>query len=141
MKKSKVIRFGISMEPELLWKFDGLIEKKGYANRSEAVRDLVREHLVGEEWEVRGKEVLGTITLVYNHHARDLADRLTHLQHHYYKNIISSTHVHIDEHNCLEVLAVKGKSDKVREIADRLISAKGVKHGKLAMSTTGKGIS
>ena len=138
MKKHKVTRFGVSMDPELLDKFDKLISQKGYANRSEAVRDLVRDHLVQKEWERAKGEVVGTVTLVYNHHVHDLADKLTDLQHRYFKNIISTTHIHLDAHNCLEVLVVRGKSKDVRFIAERLISTKGVKHGQLAMTSTGK---
>ena len=138
MNKLKVARFGVSMDPELRDKFDRLIGQKGYANRSEAVRDLVREHLVEKEWqEVKG-EVVGTVTLIYDHHVHDLSDKLTDLQHDHYRNIISSTHIHLDEHNCLEVLIVRGKSRDVRKIADKLIATKGVKHGKLVMTTTGK---
>ena len=138
MDKAKVTRFGISMGPSLLLKFDRLISRKGYANRSEAIRDLVREHLVEKEWEEVKGEVVGTVTLVYDHHVRDLSDKLTDLQHDHYKNIVSSTHIHLDAHNCLEVLVVKGKSGEVRSIAERLISTKGVSHGKLAMTSTGK---
>jgi CopG family nickel-responsive transcriptional regulator len=138
MSKLKVTRFGISMDPELLDKFDRLIEDKGYANRSEAVRDLIREHLVAGEWEKLKGEVVGTVTLVFDHHMHDLSDKLTDLQHHHYRNIISSTHIHLDEHNCLEVLVVRGKSSEVKSIAERLISTKGVKHGRLAMTSTGK---
>jgi CopG family nickel-responsive transcriptional regulator len=150
----ETVRFGLSMDSELLEKFDKLISKKGYPNRSEAVRDLVRNQLVEEEWEsagpalsrspersegeVEGKEIVGTITLVYNHETRDLADKLTDLQHHLHLLIISTLHVHLDEHNCLEVLVVKGKSSEVKRAADRLIGTKGVKHGKLIMTTTGK---
>ncbi|KPJ68566.1 nickel-responsive regulator [candidate division WOR-1 bacterium DG_54_3] len=138
MNKLKVARFGVSMDPELRDKFDRLIGQKGYANRSEAVRDLVREHLVEKEWqEVKG-EVVGTVTLIYDHHVHDLSDKLTDLQHDHYRNIISSTHIHLDGQNCLEVLVVKGKSSQVRAIAERLMSTKGVKHGKLAMTSTGK---
>lgn len=122
----------------MLEKFDRVIYKKGYSNRSEAVRDLVREHLVEKEWERVKGDVVGIVTLVYNHHVHDLSDKLTDLQHNHYKNIVSSTHIHLDAHNCLEVLVVRGKSGEVRSIAERLISTKGVKHGKLAMSSTGK---
>jgi len=138
MKEFKVARFGISMDPELLEKFDKLISRKGYANRSEAVRDLVRQHLVEKEWERAEGEVVGTVTLVYDHHVHDLSDKLTDLQHHYFKNIISTTHIHLDAHNCLEVLIVRGKNKDVKSIADHLISTKGVKHGQLAMTSTGK---
>jgi CopG family nickel-responsive transcriptional regulator len=138
MKKVKVARFGVSMDPDLLDKFDKLIDRKGYENRSEAVRDLVRDHLVEKEWEETKGEVVGTVTLVYDHHVRDLSDKLTDLQHHHFKNIISTTHIHLDGHNCLEVLVVRGKSGEIKAIADRLISTKGVKHGKLIMTSTGK---
>ncbi|MFA4967795.1 MAG: nickel-responsive transcriptional regulator NikR [Candidatus Margulisiibacteriota bacterium] len=140
MKKDKVLRFGVSMVPELLDKFDQLIKAKGYTNRSEAVRDLVRDHMVENEWEEAKGEVVGTVTLVYSHHVHDLSDKLNDIQHNYCKTVISTTHIHLDEHNCLEVLILKGKSEEVKLIADRLISTKGVKHGKLAMTSTGKGL-
>ena len=140
MKKEKVLRFGVSMVPELLDKFDRLIKAKGYTNRSEAVRDLVRDHMVENEWEEAKGEVVGTVTLVYSHHVHDLSDKLNDIQHNYCKTVISTTHIHLDEHNCLEVLILKGKSEEVKLIADRLISTKGVKHGKLAMTSTGKGL-
>jgi CopG family nickel-responsive transcriptional regulator len=133
-------RFGISIPEDLIKKFDRLIAGKGYSNRSEAIRDLIRDRFVEEEWRESSKEVVGTVTLVYNHESHELADKLTDLQHSHFKNIISSTHIHLDEHNCLEVLVVKGKSQKVKEIADKLISTKGVKHGKLVMTTTGRGL-
>ncbi|MDO9289035.1 MAG: nickel-responsive transcriptional regulator NikR [Thermodesulfovibrionales bacterium] len=133
-----IIRFGISLENALLERFDTLIKKKGYANRSEAIRDLIRDSLVMEEWEAGNVETVGTITLVYSHHTRDLADTLTDLQHHYHTAIISAMHIHLDEHNCLEVLVVKGKGKDIRKISDRLIGTKGVKHGKLTVTTTGK---
>lgn len=132
-------RFGVSLDSTLLKKFDSLIAKKGYANRSEAIRDLIRDSLVKEEWEDVEKETVGTITIVYSHDTRELVDVLTDLQHHYYASIISSMHVHLDEHNCLEVLIVKGKGKDIKKIADRLIGTKGVKHGKLTLTTTGKG--
>jgi CopG family nickel-responsive transcriptional regulator len=131
-------RFGVSIPDELLAKLDKLAKKKGYSNRSEVLRDLIRDRFVEEEWTSVSGEVVGTVTLVYNHHIHDLSDKLADLQHSHFKNIISTTHIHLDEHNCLEVLVVRGKSLKVKEIADRLISTKGVKHGKLVMTTTGK---
>jgi CopG family transcriptional regulator, nickel-responsive regulator len=133
-------RFGVSMEKELLDRFDGLIRRRGYQTRSEAIRDLVRRELVKEEWSEPGKEVVGTVTLVYEHHAHDLADRLADLQHAHHKSIVCSTHVHMDAHNCLEVVVVRGKSALVRKISDSLISTRGVKHGDLVASTTGKGV-
>ncbi|RLE07704.1 nickel-responsive transcriptional regulator NikR, partial [Candidatus Aerophobetes bacterium] len=131
-------RFGVSMEKSLLKSFDELILRKGYTNRSEAVRDLIRDRLVEEEWRGGEKEMIGTITLVYNHHTRGLLDTLTDLQHHFHELIISTMHLHLDEENCLEVLAVKGRADKIKAVADKLISVRGVKHGKLTMTTTGK---
>jgi CopG family nickel-responsive transcriptional regulator len=133
-----ITRFGISLDSTLLKNFDSLITKKGYANRSEAIRDLIRDSLVKEEWEEGDKETVGTITIVYSHDTRELVDVLTDLQHHFYISIISSMHVHLDSHNCLEVLVVKGKGNDVKRIADRLIGTKGVKHGKLTLTTTGK---
>ena len=138
--KEQTQRFGVSMDDILLGKLDTFIKRKGYANRSEAIRDFVRENLVEEEWET-GKPVVGTVTLIYDHDALELPKKLTDLQHHFHKEIISTTHIHLDEHNCLEILALKGKGEKVKAIADRLIAAKGVKHGKLVMPTTGKGLS
>ncbi|HET6515750.1 MAG TPA: nickel-responsive transcriptional regulator NikR [Thermodesulfovibrionales bacterium] len=133
-----VIRFGISLENPLLERFDDLIEKKGYASRSEAIRDLIRDSLVTEEWESFATETVGTITLVYSHDTRELTDTLTDLQHHFHNAIISSMHIHLDEHNCLEVIVVKGKAKDIKTIGDRLIGTRGVKHGKLTVTTTGK---
>jgi len=135
---SGIVRFGIAMDKILLDKFDRLILRKGYKNRSEAIRDLVRNNLVEEEWKIGNRETVGTVTIVYSHHVRELTDILTELQHHYHTEIISCMHVHLDEHNCLEVLAVKGKADKIKKIADKLIATKGVKHGKFVMTTTGR---
>jgi CopG family nickel-responsive transcriptional regulator len=133
-----VIRFGISADARLLEKFDEMIAEKGYATRSEAIRDLIRDQLVEFTWTTRDEEVVGTLTLVYDHTARELTEKLTDLQHQHYACIISTLHVHLNEHDCLEVLVMKGKSKQVKRIADKLISTKGVKHGKLTMSTTGR---
>jgi len=130
-------RFGVSIPQDLLAKFDKLIAKKGYANRSEAIRDLMRDEIVEQAVETDG-EVAGTITIVYDHHVKDLSDKLTDLQHDNFKSIVSTSHIHMDHHNCLEVLVVKGKAQKIKEISDKLISTKGVKHGKLVMTATGK---
>jgi len=134
---SELIRFGVSISSELLESFDKLIESKGYVNRSEAIRDLIRDYLVEYEWE-EDLETIGAVTIVYDHHASDLSELLTSIQHEYYTMIISSMHIHIDHHNCLEIIVIKGKGSKVKDIADKLISTKGVKHGKLTMTTTGK---
>ena len=132
----ETIRFGISMDDQLLASFDRLIEQKGYLNRSEAIRDLIRASLVELKWERGDEETVGTVTLVYNHHVRDLSDRLTEHQHTHHHQIVSALHVHLDAHNCLEVLVVRGKARDVKRIADGLIGVKGVKHGKLVMTTT-----
>ena len=137
---SELTRFGVSIDDQLIKRFDALIARKGYANRSEAIRDMIRDSLVGLEWESEETETVGTITLVYNHHTRELDHALTDMQHKSYHQIISALHVHLDAHNCLEVLVVRGKSREIREIADRLIGTRGVKHGKLTMTTTGKGL-
>ena len=134
---SDLMRFGVSMDSVLLKDFDQLIEAKGYANRSEAIRDLVRDRLVQSEWEKEGEETVATVTLVYSHEVRELSDKLLESQHHSHGLIISTMHVHLDAHNCLEVLALRGPAVQVRQLAERLISTKGVRHGKIAMTTTG----
>lgn len=135
---AETVRFGISIDDKLLKSFDRLIEEKGYLNRSEAIRDLIRASLVELKWEGGEEETVGTVTLVYNHHVRDLSDKLTEQQHSYHDQIVSALHVHLDAHNCLEVLVVRGKAREVKKIADELIGVKGVKHGKLVMTTTGE---
>ena len=133
-----VVRFGVSMDSRLLKQFDKYINQKGYANRSEAIRDLIRSNLVEEEWKVGKGETGGTITIIYNHHKRELTDTLTNIQHKYHASMISTMHVHLDSHNCLEVLVVKGKAREIKIVADRLIGTKGVIHGKLTTATLGK---
>jgi CopG family nickel-responsive transcriptional regulator len=135
---SPTIRFSISLPQRLLSRFDQLISQKGYANRSEAIRDLIREHLVEREWELGEKVTVGAVSLVYDHHKRELDKVLTDLQHQYCDSIISALHVHLDRHNCLEVVVVRGKSGQIRKIADKLISTKGVKYGKLTAATIGE---
>jgi CopG family nickel-responsive transcriptional regulator len=132
------VRFGISLDEKLLTSFDQLIEEKSYMNRSEAIRDLIRAALVEEKSSSEEAESVGTVTLVYNHHVRDLSEKLTDHQHAYHDQIISALHVHLDAHNCLEVLVVRGKVREIRQIAFELIGVKGVKHGKLVMTTTGE---
>lgn len=135
-----LVRFGISINDSLLKRFDALIAEKGYVNRSEAIRDLIRNALVEEEWDKEDAETVGTVSLVYDHHTRDLSDKLTECQHSHHKEIISALHVHLDEHHCLEVVVIKGKAKNIKHLADELIGTKGVKHGKLMMTTTGKGL-
>ncbi|MDD5347250.1 MAG: nickel-responsive transcriptional regulator NikR [Candidatus Omnitrophica bacterium] len=134
---SGLVRFGVSLEKELLEKLDNLRRAKGYPTRSEAIRALVRQEEVKRQWS-GGDEVVGAVSLVYDHHRRELINKITSIQHDYGRYIIASQHVHIDHHNCLEIIAVKGKPEKVQELADRLKSVKGVKHGSLSMATTGK---
>ena len=135
---SEISRFGVSINTKLLESFDKLISDKGYPNRSEAIRDLIRENLVENEWKEENRETMGVITLVYSHELRELTDNLAGLQHQDYKSIISTMHIHLDEHNCLEVLVVKGKNKNIKSVSDRLIGTKGVKHGRLIMTTLGK---
>ncbi|NQU18023.1 MAG: nickel-responsive transcriptional regulator NikR [Candidatus Saganbacteria bacterium] len=132
---SNIERFGISLPKDLLEKFDKIILRKGYSCRSEAIRDLMRDNII-EHSIAENKEVVGTLTIIYNHHTRDLSDKLTDIQHCFHNQILATTHVHLDRHNCAEVIILKGKSGSVKQVADKLISAKGVKHGKLVMSTT-----
>ena len=133
-------RFGISIDQQLLEQFDTLIDRKGYVNRSEAIRDLIRNTLVEDSWQTGNDETVGTVTLVYDHHTRDLSDKLTEHQHSHHDAIVSAMHVHLDAHNCLEVVVVRGTANKVRRLADELIGTKGVKHGKLVTTTTGEGL-
>ena len=138
---SQITRFGISMDNKLLDRFDNLISEQGYTNRSEAFRDMVRERLIREEWKEKEEgETVGTITIIYDHHKRELMENLTRHQHQHHDTVISMMHVHLDHHNCLEVMAVKGKATDIKKFADDIISAKGVKHGKLVMTSTGKNL-
>ncbi len=133
-----ITRFGVSIEERLLKNFDRLIAEKGYQNRSEAIRDLIRDSFVQEEWKEGTKEMVGTIAIVYSHHTRELSRTLTDMQHRFYKSILSTLHVHLDEDHCLEVLVVRGKAEELKKIGDRLIGTKGVKHGKLSLTSTGQ---
>jgi CopG family nickel-responsive transcriptional regulator len=130
-------RFSISMEDGLLKKFDRHLKQHGYSNRSEAVRDLVRAALIAEEWKA-DEEVVGVITLVFDHHQRQLQDKLTDIQHGYHDMVVSATHVHLDHHNCLEVIIVKGESGNVRKMADQLKATRGVKSSELTAASTGR---
>jgi CopG family nickel-responsive transcriptional regulator len=133
-------RFGISIDERLLTRFDEMINNKGYVNRSEAIRDLIRAALVEEEWGDANQETVATVTLVYDHHTRDLADKLTEHQHSHHEEIISTLHIHLDHYHCLEVVVIKGQASRVKRIADELIGTKGVKHGKLVATTTGQNL-
>ncbi|MCL5103874.1 MAG: nickel-responsive transcriptional regulator NikR [Armatimonadetes bacterium] len=134
-------RFGVSMEDELLARFDSLIEERGYRSRSEAIRDLVRQELVKEQWSDPEAEVVGTLTIVYEHHEHELSNVLAELQHQYHEHILCSTHIHLDAHNCLEVIILQGRGSRLKYIANTLISTRGVKHGQMVCTTTGKEVS
>lgn len=133
-------RIGVAIDSDLLRKFDELIAQKGYTNRSEAFRDLIRDELVEKQAEKPDAAVVGTVTLVYDHHVRMLGEKLTEIQHEAFHNVLSTLHVHLDHDHCLEVLILKGKSAAVRKLAEVLISTKGVKHGRLTITTSGAGL-
>ena len=135
----KIIRFGVSIEEDLLAAFDRYIQKGGYQNRSEAIRDIIRKEFVDEEWE-KGATVAGCILLVYDHHKRDLLSKIMDIQHDYFESIISTQHIHMDHHNCLEIVAVKGKAEVIRKAYGLLKSLKGVKYSSLSRASTGKTI-
>ncbi len=134
-----MVRFGVSLEKDLLTKFDRLIKEKGHANRSKALSDIVRQELVKKEW-VEGKEVAGSVIMIYDHHKRELVNKLMDIQHDFNKIIMSTQHIHLDHDNCLEIIAIKGASLQVQKLADFLKAVKGIKHITLGMSSTGKGI-
>lgn len=136
---SGLARFGVSLEKALLDKFDRFIDEKNYANRSEAFRDLIRQELVKKEW-IEGREIAGAIVLIYDHHRRELVNKLMDIQHDFQKMVISTQHIHLDHDNCLEIIAVKGASHEAQKLADTLKSVKGIKHATLSMSSTGKDI-
>ena len=135
-------RIGISLEADLLEQFDQLIEQKGYATRSEAIRDLIRDALVQREWAeaAGGEERVAVATLVYDHDSSSLAQKLAHIQHENHKAVVSALHVHMDEHNCLEVLVLRGRASEVLAMGEGLISTRGVKFGRLVPATTGQGL-
>lgn len=133
---SSAKRFGVSISSKLLEKFDEKIEEKMYTNRSEAIRDLIRKYLVEEKWKKSDEEIVGSLTLIYNHDVSGIADKLTDLQHGANAQVLSSMHLHLDKHNCMEIIAIKGRAEEVKETSDKLISRKGVKHGELVMTSS-----
>ena len=136
---NELARFSVAMPEDLLVRFDGFVARRGLAkNRSEVVRDLVREALIAEEAEQPGTEVMGTLTIVFNHHSHDVQEKLHHVQHAHYTEVVSTTHVHLDEDNCLEVIILRGEATDVRDIADVILGTKGVKNGGLVVTTTGQ---
>ena len=130
----KITRFGVSMEPDLLKKFDKLIRKKGYKNRSEAIRDIIRKNLIHEKSKDPKEEAIGTLTMIYDHHSGDLTTKLLNLQHGHHTEILSTMHIHVDHHNCLEVLVLKGKTGNIQKLSDNIKSLKGIKHGELVIT-------
>jgi len=129
----KLVRFTVSLDEKLFKRFERLMERKGYLSRSEAVRDLIRKALIEESLE-ENRFAFGTITLVYDHHQKELVEKITDIEHGYLENIISTMHIHIDHNHCMETIAVKGEARKIKELADKLLSLKGVKHGKLVFT-------
>ena len=136
----RLSRIGVAIDSDLLKRFDALIAKRGYTNRSEAFRDLIRDDLVQTTWETPESQVVGTVTLVYDHHVRQLSDRLTGMQHELHHHVLSTLHVHLDHDHCLEVMVLRGKASVVKKLADSLIATKGVKHGRLTLTTSGAGL-
>jgi len=132
-----VVRFSISTDERLLERFDTLSEAKGYVNRSEAIRDLMRNALVEEQLAADEGDAVGTVTLVYDHHFSDLSDKLTEHQHSHHEEIVSTLHIHLDAHNCLEVVILRGRASEIKRLADGLIGTKGVKHGRFVATTSG----
>ncbi len=132
-------RFGVSVEEELISAFDRLIARRGYANRSEAIRDLMRKTLVEKAWDANA-ETVATVTLVYDHHDPGLEAVLTEIQHESHKSVVASEHTHLNRHDCLEVVILKGRAKVIRDLADRLIAAKGVKHGEVVTTAAGKAL-
>ncbi|MBT3169382.1 MAG: nickel-responsive transcriptional regulator NikR [Candidatus Cloacimonetes bacterium] len=133
---AELVRFGVSLEKELVEKYDKHIQKNNYPNRSKAIGDLIREELIREEW-ADNKIVAGSITLVFDHHKRELTNNLTNIQHDFHEIIISSQHIHLDHDNCFEIVVVKGKPNKLRQLCSKLKAEKGVKHASLCLATTG----
>lgn len=136
MIDKNIVRFGVSIEEKLLTKFDLHIGEKGYVNRSEAIRDLIRDVLVSQQTENPEVESFGTLTMIYNHHHGEISDRLNNVQHDYFQNIVSTTHIHLDAHNCLEVIILKGRAGQLKALADMILSIKNVKHGKFVIAST-----
>lgn len=132
----RITRFGVSIEPNLLEKFDRMMKKKGYTNRSEAIRDLIRANIVQEKNANMNQKGLGTLTILYDHHSGPLTERLLDLQHEHYTQILTSTHIHVDHENCLEVLILQGKIGNIQTLADNIKALKGIKHGELVLTST-----
>lgn len=136
---SDLVRMSVSIEKSLFDKLQELVDEHGYTNRSEFVRDLVRTRLVEEEWE-EDAETVGTVTLVYDHHVRNLSERLTETQHHHHDNVLATTHVHLDHDICAEMILMRGRASAIRELADELGRQKGVLHSSLSLGSTGRSL-
>jgi CopG family nickel-responsive transcriptional regulator len=130
----KIIRFGVSIEPELLNNFDKMIKREGYTNRSEAIRDLIRRNLIIDIVKNPEMPSIGTLTIIYDHHIGNLTNKLLELQHDHHDDILTTTHIHIDPHICLEVLVLKGKKGKIQQLSDKIKSLRGIKHGELVIT-------
>jgi len=132
----ELVRFSVSVPEDLLTAFDQLVERRGIStNRSEAIRDLIRGALVEDECEQPGAQIMGTLTIVYNHHASDLQERLDSIQHSHFENVVSTMHVHLDQHNCLETIVMRGEAQLVQDLANKILGTKGVKTGRLVQTT------
>jgi len=135
-----IVRQSFSMEAPLWDKLEHLVKQKGYTNRSEFIRDMLRERLVEQEWEDEAREVVGTITMLYDHHTRLLGEKLTDIQHDHHQSIMATTHVHLDHDLCAEMIMMRGKAARIREVADRIRQQKGVLHTSLSISSTGRAL-
>lgn len=129
-----VERVGVSFEPRLLSKFDSLLKKRGYTNRSEAIRDLIRKEIIESEIKEEDGEVIGTLTIIYDHEIGDITNKLLHLQHHHHEEITFTTHIHVDECTCLEIVVIRGQLSRVKKFSENIKALKGVKHGQLAIT-------
>lgn len=136
---SRLERMSFSIEKPLRAKLEKILKESRYTNRSEFFRDMIRSKLVEREWK-NGKEVLGTLTLIYDHHSTRLSRNLAKIQHNHHTSVLASTHLHVDEHTCAEVIIIKGRADRINKIANQLRGQKGVFHAALSMSSTGKGM-
>jgi CopG family nickel-responsive transcriptional regulator len=130
----KITRFGVSIEPDLLQKFDKTIKKEGYTNRSEAIRDVIRKNIINQDITDTDSKAIGTLTMIYDHHTGNLTNKLLDLQHDHHNEILTTTHVHIDHQNCLEVLVLKGKTGRIQKLAENIIALKGIKHGEFVIT-------
>lgn len=137
---AEVVRFSVSTDERLLERYDALIADKGYVNRSEAIRDLIRNALVEDALADANAQAVGTVTLVYDHHFSDLGDKLTEHQHTHHESIVSTLHIHLDHHNCLEVVILRGTAGEIKRLADSLIGTKGVKHGRFVATAADAGL-